>query len=200
MTLEDKKLVYKDLCCRLPYNVKIKRSWIAPMTGSPEETITTFSSFDVEVLSTSIELNGADGFVICDDGKTHTVRNYSCLPYLRPLTAMSDKERYELRNMFNCELDFNEFNLEILDSEISRLTYQEIVAIIDYLNAHYFDYNDLISKGLALKAGPDENHITYLDFNLLYPITDEKLLKEDTQYKLQQNKKPDVIYDIKKDN
>lgn len=183
MTLEDKKLIYKDLCSRLPYNVKIKRSWIAPMTGSPEETITTFSSFDVEVLSTSIELNGVDGFATCDDGKTHTVRNYSCIPYLRPLSSITPEE----------EIEFQEINLFELPFRVET---------IDWLNAHHFDYRGLISKGLALKAGPSEEHrpSICLDYTFLYPITDEKLLKEDIQYKLQQYKKPDVIYEIKTDN
>lgn len=183
MTLEDKKLIYKDLCGRLPYNVKIKRSWIAPMTGSPEETITTFSTFDIEVLSTSIELNGADGFVTCDDGKTHTVRDYSCIPYLRPLSSITSEE----------EIEFQDINLFELPYTVDG---------IDWLNEHHFDYRGLIEKGLALKAGPSEDSRPSIcfDYTLLYPITDEKLLKEDIQYKLQKYKKPDVIYEIKTDN
>lgn len=143
MTLEEKELVIKDLCCRLPYNVKIKRSWIAPMTGSPEETITTFSSFDVEVLSSSIELNGADGFVTCEDGKTHTVRNYSCLPYLRPLSSMTEDEYNELKEISSY------YGLAPLE-DIHNWTPN--YNLIDWLNAHHFDYRGLIPMGLALEA------------------------------------------------
>ena len=143
MTQEEKELVIKDLCCRLPYNVKIKRSWIAPMTGSPEETITTFSSFDVEVLSSSIELNGADGFVTCEDGKTHTVRNYSCLPYLRPLSSMTEDEYNELKEIGSY------YGLAPFEDIHNWIPNYELIG---WLNAHYFDYRGLIPLGLALEA------------------------------------------------
>lgn len=152
MTLEEKKIIYSDLCCRLPYNVKILGHWVAPMTGSEGECVARFNSSDVEILSSSIQLDGDDGYVICDDGSYRKVRKYSCKPYLRSMSNMTSLERYELRELFNFELDFNDVSIELLDSEIHKLSYIEIERIFDYLRSHHFDYNELINKGLAIEA------------------------------------------------
>ena len=52
-------------------------------------------------------------------------------PYLRSMSSMSEKERQEYGLVLCNELSINQF---------------------DWLNAHHFDYRDLIEKGLALEA------------------------------------------------
>ena len=164
MTLEEKKIIYSDLCCRLPYNVKIKRTWIAPVTNSPEDVITRFNSNDVEILSSSIQLDGDDGYIICDDGSYRKVRKYSCKPYLRSMSNMTSLERYELRELFNFEYDFNDDSVELLDIETHKLSYIEIERILNYLRSHHFDYNELINKGLAIEA--PNNMYTELKYDI----------------------------------
>ena len=65
-------------------------------------------------------------------------------PYLRPMSSMTEEER-----IF--------YNNAELDGEFGYNPYFKIPAIdtIDWLNAHHFDYRDLISKGLALEAPKD---------------------------------------------
>ena len=56
-------------------------------------------------------------------------------PYLRPMSSMTDDEA-------------NEYNIAIdIDIEPER--------IVDWFNAHHFDYRGLIPMGLALEAPED---------------------------------------------
>ena len=142
MTDEEKrKLLLQDLCPRLPYEVKIEREWVAPMTGSPEQTTTEFSTFDVEVLSSWLDEEGG-GLVVCDDGKHHWVRKYSCKPYLRPLSSMTEKEKISVYEIYNRWF-------------LKGGSFDMYVEVIDWLNQHHFDYRNLISLGLALEAPKD---------------------------------------------
>ena len=56
-----------------------------------------------------------------------------CKPYLRPMYSMTEEEQEKYRYGFGSDIYGN----------IKR---------IDWLNAHHFDYRELIEKGLALEA------------------------------------------------
>ena len=59
-------------------------------------------------------------------------------PYLRPLSSMTEEEKKEYKTLLS-----------------ERRLYGSLgIKIIDWLNAHHFDYRGLIEKGLALEA-PD---------------------------------------------
>ena len=78
------------------------------------------------------------------------------IPYLRPMSSMTEDERKEYKNLFEYEereynqgcCFFDEYKIDIDDEY--RLT-----TAIDWLNSHHFDYRGLIEKGLALEA-PEE--------------------------------------------
>ena len=111
MTQEEKQLLLIDISARLPYGVKVRLVY-------DENTI--------EVREMGI-------------GSLHDIifNNVDGLPYLRPMSSMTEKEsaiKYEL------------FGNYILDN---------CPAYIDWLNAHHFDYRGLIEKGLALEAPED---------------------------------------------
>jgi hypothetical protein len=55
----------------------------------------------------------------------------SIKPYLRPMSSMTDEEKKEYENLLFTATEWE---------------------IVDWLNAHHFDYRGLIEKGLALKA------------------------------------------------
>ena len=57
-------------------------------------------------------------------------------PYLRPLSSMTEEEAKDM-DLTEC-----------LESSF-------YVGVIDWLNAHHFDYRGLIEKGLALEAPED---------------------------------------------
>ena len=126
MRQEDKELLLKDLCARLPYGVKAK------YYGSAEEceccdTIEAIYPTDNEVVI------GQYGLPI-DDIK----------PYLFPLSSMTIEQRYELHDLIH-NLNVLAINGEIGDWIVSS-------SEIDWYNKNHFDYRGLISMGLALDA------------------------------------------------
>ena len=130
MTQEEKQLLLKDLCARLPYIV------IASVRGSDEE-FQHFRILGVKDGKVWVEndILGVDDF---DD--VEVVK-----PYLRPLSSMTEEEKIELKT--------------ITKGAIQTIGLEDIVVTtdkgFDWLNAHHFDYRGLIEKGLALEAPTD---------------------------------------------
>ena len=130
MTQEDRQLLIKDLCTRLPYGVMMGNKTL-------KETSYRLSGRDID------EAEFDDEF---DD-----------LPYLRPMLSMTDEDFQELHNLCPHSA-FNKTNVPgwivgISGSEYGRTSrVDEISNFIEWLNAHYFDYRNLIEKGLALEA------------------------------------------------
>lgn len=118
MTQEDKELLLKDLSTRLPYGVKIRIIHHEIKGTDPEYVDDVFSTTHYNMID-------------YDDD------NYEFLPYLRPMSSMTPKERKEYKHLVA-------FSGNPIGSAI----------FIDWLNAHHFDYRGLISKGLAIEA-PD---------------------------------------------
>ena len=117
MNKEDKELLLKDLCARLPYGV------ICEIDLKPYK----LKSINKHKKLWWFEF---DGFRCLDGVK----------PYLRPMSSMIEEER-------------KEHNLHRLSK---WSTYSEYCAnVLDWLNAHHFDYRGLIERGLALEA-PEE--------------------------------------------
>jgi len=100
MTQEEKQLLLKDLCARLPYGVKYQDK----IEGG------------IHILHLGI-ISHYERFI----------------PYLRPMSSMTDEEKEEYDKTFDW------------DYSIQGTPF-------DWLNAHYFDYRRLIEKGLALEA------------------------------------------------
>ncbi len=133
MTQEDKQLLFKDLCARLPYGVKV----------------------DVDFYYTTKELS-------CDLLQDFITDKKSVKPYLRPMSSMTDEEKEDLRKNYHFYFDDCDDGITngIYSSQFNRTIYEmidecDIEAIIDWLNAHHFDYRWLIEKGLALEAPED---------------------------------------------
>jgi len=119
MTQEDKELLLKDLCARLPYGVMIQ----IPELFYPQRKV-------AEKLVTINDL-----WHFNDDGTY--IENVK--PYLRPMSSMTEEEKllfYQNTLRFNKETGYSEY------------TYKSI----DFLNAHHFDFRNLIEKGLAIEA------------------------------------------------
>ena len=126
MKQEDKELLLKDLCTRLPYGVKIE---LMPITRSKCTTLTPV--------------------ILCDYFISDNV-NY--LPYLRPMSSMTEEEKDEYSSFV-----LREYDGYLTDDSPDYtgkyyLYIDNVDTFIDYLNAHHFDYRELIEKGLALEA------------------------------------------------
>ena len=130
MTQEDKELLLKDLCARLPHY-----------------TMVLMGDGGVELL---VSVNVDTG--ICNGLK--------CLPkpYLRPMSSMTEEELKELNQKYgNIAYFFIQeppyyHGLQAQHSDIGSIEISEFSEIYDWLNAHHFDYRGLIEKGLALEA------------------------------------------------
>ena len=129
MTQEDKELLRKDLCARLPYGIK------ALYYGAEEECETW----------EEIEGITCDGYV--DIGQ-QSLPTESVKPYLFPLSSMTDEQKKEYYNLcFEEEREEREYG-----EWITRVYYHNTIESIDWLNKNHFDYRDLIEKGLAIDA------------------------------------------------
>lgn len=138
MIQENKKLLLQDLCARLPYGVICNTSKGNGHLCSINQTI-----FGVEY-GINIKATERDYF---------NDREEIIKPYLRPMSSMTEEQKEELEN-----LGWNFDNFEIHNVNECLGTYREYVAhsdcstLIDWLNAHHFDYRGLIDKGLAIEA------------------------------------------------
>ena len=132
MTKEDKQLLLKDLCGRLPYGVIGLYSW---KNREPYNRELTGSLFD--------ELKSS----------WDSTEDSQFLPYLRPMSSMTEEEKKELK--FMCDIgpetltDSSWINGEFGLSVIYKNKASICVDVIDWLNKKMFDFRGLIPKGLA---------------------------------------------------
>ena len=140
MTQEDKKILLKDLCARLAYGVFIHYHWSREGNTIDEDRELDFS--DVETLKYNIENPQNDWCEI------------SWKPYLRPMSSMTEEEVKEIRKI-NWQFWKPKNDLDecfVGDADDGYCSISQMAGILDYLNAHHFDYRGLIEKGLALEA------------------------------------------------
>ena len=86
-------------------------------------------------------------------------------PYLRPLSSMTKKETKELFKEIGFKFTCNicgipaRYNYEFAKQikGIPTITNVDFIKVIDWLNAHHFDYRGLIEKGLAIEVTKNNN-------------------------------------------
>ena len=120
---EEKNLLLKDLCTRLPYGVRYRHfTW-------NDEYGETYIAAQIYSINT-------DGYVKnCHDDETVYIDNVR--PYLFPLSSMTEEQKKEYQ--YITERWMNDPAYSISNS-------------IDWINKHHFDYRGLIEKGLAIDA------------------------------------------------
>ena len=123
---QDKELLLKDLCARLPYGVKMTH--IADDDHCPKTLI--------GIAKDMITLEGNGGY------STENVEEFK--PYLFPLSSMTTEQRCELHDLIH-NLNVLAINGEIGDWIVSS-------SEIDWYNKNHFDYRGLIPMGLAIDA------------------------------------------------
>ena len=130
MTKEEKTLLLKDLCARLPYGVQCKYNRILPIGWEVSDPST-----DGTLQSIEIETSGTVNVKI--DGRLHGLSDFK--PYLRSMESMTLEEYDELMDIPNIALY----------EDGKTITYGREV---DWLNKKMFDYRGLIPMRLALPA------------------------------------------------
>lgn len=142
MTQEEKELLLKDLCGRLPYGVLVSYKGLMYTLFSVAPTqhfqITLDSSKHCGLVHISLDVDGEKP-----------------KPYLRPMSSMTEEEYNELEILaygcdcvlyysclpVKCNAKFKTYNLEV----------------IDWFNVNHFDYRGLIEKGLAIEVTEGNN-------------------------------------------
>jgi hypothetical protein len=131
MTQEEKILLLKDLCGRIPYGVKVH-------FGSEPWTLTgLFKSEHAGVMVILLpRFTAANAYPNTSNWPLEKVK-----PYLRPLSSMTDEEKYQYeKTQWEYQADY------------CAPEYFDGLESYDWLNAHFFDFRGLIDKGLALEA------------------------------------------------
>jgi len=155
MTQEEKELLLKDLCARLPYKVRCK--CVSGLGGGEtEKGVLKYVGNCSGVISNYYEgVPLHSGFV---NNVFYPIENIK--PYLRPMSSMTIEEECEFCNLFECDsvnVMYGYINWTVggsCDCYDFDIEFSKLAKVIDWLNEHHFDYRGLIEKGLALEA-PD---------------------------------------------
>ena len=139
MTQEDKQLLLKDLCARLPYGVKILYNGWDSDGGCEFSTVETLIGIDDRFIYT-LWRDEKDKHSIVEP---LSITDYK--PYLRPMSSMTEEEREEYHKLCDSYCDVYHNNI------VSNIYFDTVVSI-DWLNSHHFDYRGLIEKGLAIET------------------------------------------------
>ena len=150
MTQEDKELLLKDLCARLPYGVKCY-SYCFKIDGNHCECYGTLDSIKLGAwypfhLSNKMSIN---------NGATYEETFSEVKPYLFPLSSMTKEQKEELK-YYTCPDGsgyFDENSLIVPANHYGdKISFEFMDNIFEWLNKKHFDYRGLIEKGLAIDA------------------------------------------------
>ena len=135
MRQEDKELLLKYLCARLPYGVKVN---------------TIQGDF------TLLGLTNERVFTTCEVEGCHNDFPIECVkPYLFPLSSLTEEQRnYISKLLIDTQIEFppyGELNTKGCDN-LFVCSIKQANVLINYCLANHLDINGLIEKGLAIDA------------------------------------------------
>ena len=130
MTQEEKQLLLIDLSARLPYKVK----------GIYART--DIKNLSICEITTHLYGEMEESF----NGK----EKYEFIPYLRPMSSMTQEERRYLLEELGFDEDLENGELNDFGSYVYRSV--NVLLLFDWLNEHHLDWRGLIPMGLALEA------------------------------------------------
>lgn len=128
MTQEDKDLLLKDLCARLPYGVKVE-----------------YKCEKYDVLGIAHER-----LVLCKPFMSYTLNEHPLVeevkPYLFPPSSITEEQRLELRKI-----------MDIVEAKFVNACCKggftlSFTSLNDWLNKNHIDYRGLIGKELVIDA------------------------------------------------
>ena len=145
MTQEEKDLLLRDLCARLPYGVKCCiYNFGEDIVRIKEDILWSVQGDNILTLKSCVEKGEAYMY--------HQIR-----PYLFPLSSMTEEQKKELNKKFNVQLLGNDIYSIHYHSEGCwdtdlELDFQDWLWFINWCYKNHFDVNKLIEKGLAIDA------------------------------------------------
>ena len=127
MMKQDKELLLKDLCARLPYGIKASYY-------SAEEDCETWDEIGCITFDGYVEIG------------QYSLSIESIKPYLFPLSSMTEEQKKEYDKV-------GELDTEILSKHpMDGTPFPALYNSQDWLNKNHFDYRGLISMDLAIDA------------------------------------------------
>ena len=126
MTSEDKELLIKDLCARLPYNVICQVEFRE--NGKYNSKVMLLSG----IFTDEAYFTTKGGSIYSNEYK----------PYLFPMSSMTEEQWEEYQKIRMIDWVHGDINGTFINAGL----------IVDWLNTHHFDYRGLIEKGLAIDA------------------------------------------------
>ena len=130
MTQEEKQLLLIDLCARLPHGVKVETYWEFEDKKKKTFPVATLTA---EMLK----------FYIGDESYKF---NTHYLPFLRPMSSMTEEECITLSKLTPYETDA----WNCIKTPIPL--YVANIEQFDFFHRHHLDWRGLIPMGLALEA------------------------------------------------
>ena len=132
MIQENKEILIKDLCARLPYGVKV---------------LFENKVFSIDYISAKYEEIKLD----IPDNYTLDITNVK--PYLFPLSSMTRKQLFDVQEIIGKnEIEIEDGFLHIINSDRNTIAYLEILAVFEWFYKNHFDIYGLIPMGLAIDA------------------------------------------------
>ena len=139
MTQEDKSLLLKDLCARLPYDTVCQVEFKSD--GKYESKNMILSGIFKDEAYFTIE----NGSVYSNDYK----------PYLFPLSSLTEEQRNNISKLLidtqNEFSPYGEINMKGCDN-LFICSVKQSNALINYCLTNHLDINSLIEEGLAIDA------------------------------------------------
>lgn len=143
MTQEQKDLLLKDLCERLPYGVKCA---VHDDTNIHSLSGVVYGKPYRELYFEELDWKECDGF----EGIQY------CKPYLFPISNMNEEQLEEFYCEFVAnEINFNDFKKYYFETSSYYellITVSDCPSVIEWFIKNHFDYRGLIHMGLAIDA------------------------------------------------
>lgn len=150
MTQEDKELLLRDLCARLPYENIIGKCELDASYDTSFDTIFQTHKFDAIIYGIKEGLlfvypliEDRDEQEFANEEVFNGIDILDFKPYLFPLSSMTEKQKKEFDQLI--ELELKAINDEIDHTHATAFE-------VDFYNKYHFDWRGLIEKGLAIDA------------------------------------------------
>lgn len=168
MTKKDKKLLLKCLCAMMPYGVIVRHAdYLVDLDGNytgqfwyKRGYLYNICRMD-NMTTTIIESEGSD-----EEGYEHICDLERSLPYLRPMSSMTEEEKEELKKICSIYISTDSKNIGFEDYGILVFTHHLTdnsysfklnLNVINWLLSNHFDFLGLIPKGLAIEVTEENN-------------------------------------------
>ena len=140
MTQEDRKLLLTDLCARSPYGVMCQFIWTYSDETIGGKSVTAKEDDNIKCIDIHTKEIQADYY-----GEWVDLEH--CKPYLRPMSSMTEEEWTDYQKIRMIDWVNGDINGTFINAGL----------IVDWLNAHHFDYRGLIEKELAIAVTEENN-------------------------------------------